>query len=100
MLSTYLDEQWFEKLQLYKESPVLYNLNLNSVELPCQYTRSPDYVPDIPVYLDMIGSEIEIVRRQGSTHRRFKLFGSNGHISNFILQFSTIYLSNLKLCNI
>ena len=86
MLSQYLDEQMPTTLQLHRESPALQELNLHGIEMPCQYTKTPDVLADAPVYLEKISSEIRTIRRQGTAFRRIAFYDSEGRKTHFILQ--------------
>eukprot|EP00210_Caulerpa_lentillifera_P007000 g6694.t1 len=85
-LHRYLEDQSPSKLQLYRERLNLQDLNLYGIEMPCQYSKNPELIPDHPVYLEKFSSEIEIVRRQGSATRRLALYDSEGRKTYFILQ--------------
>lgn len=85
-LHRYLEDQVPSKLQLHREKPNLQDLNLYGIEMPCQYSKNPESIPDYPIYLEKISSEIEIVRRQGAATRRLALYDSEGKKIHFILQ--------------
>lgn len=86
-LSVYLDNEIAGSLQLHVESPSLQEIDLTGVEMPCQHSASLDFVGDSGVvFLEKIGSQVSIIRRQGSAHRRLVFYGSNGHVTHYTLQ--------------
>lgn len=86
MLSRFLDENMPTHLQLYAESKTLQEMNLSGIEMPGQHTKGEEVVPEATIFLEKIGSEVAIIRRQGSALRRLALYGSDGHVQHFILQ--------------
>lgn len=85
-LSAYLDDEITGALQLHVESPTLQEIDLTGVEMPCQHSTNLDHAGDGVVFLEKIGSQVAIVRRQGSALRRLMFYGSNGHVTHYILQ--------------
>lgn len=86
-LQTAVEDYMPAILKLEQESRPLQDLSPLDVEMPGQYlsgefTGSPDQV----VKLERIGSDVHIVRRHGSSYRRLKLYGSDGHARYFLVQ--------------
>merc|ERR1719172_253022 len=57
---------------------------LNDIEMPGQY-RDPT-ANSAPVYVSRIGPDVDVVRRQGASHRRLRLLGSDGQTRRFLVQ--------------
>jgi transformation/transcription domain-associated protein len=55
--------------------------------MPGQYLSGEQLVSaDRVIKLERIGADVHIVRRHGSSYRRLKLYGSDGHVRFFLVQ--------------
>jgi len=86
-LHTAVEDFMPEVLHLEDESRSLQDLSPLDVEMPGQYlsgdhTGSADQV----VKLERIGTDVHIIRRHGSSYRRLKMYGSDGHVRYFLVQ--------------
>ncbi|GKB07653.1 transcription-associated protein 1-like protein [Tanacetum coccineum] len=75
-------------LKLEEESRVLHDFHVVEVEVPGQYFTDEEVAPDHTIKLDRVGADITIVRRHGSSYRRFTLIGSDGSQCHSIVQTS------------
>ncbi len=74
------------------------DLNFADIEMPGQFQDGNEVVTDAIVRLESIGSDVVIVRRQGTAVRRLAFHGSNGKTRYFTLQCSQVYASGGGLC--
>jgi hypothetical protein len=59
---------------------------LGDVELPGQYLSGLEVNPDSIIYLEGIGADVAIVRRNSSSFRRLSLLCSDGHTRHMLVQ--------------
>lgn len=83
MLETIMEDLHPTALRLENESPTLVDMLLDDLEMPCQPLPSPDS-PD-PVYIEKVGSRVEVVRRNCTSARRIVLHGSDGSARAFCI---------------
>lgn len=62
------------------------DVQLGDVELPGQYLSGVEVNPDSIIYLEGIGSDVAIVRRNASSFRRLSLLCSDGHTRHMLVQ--------------
>ena len=84
LLEGHIEERLPSSLKLEDESRALQEMPLNDIEMPGQY-RDPT-ANSAPVYVSRIGPDVDVVRRQGASHRRLRLLGSDGQTRRFLVQ--------------
>jgi hypothetical protein len=62
------------------------DVQLGDVELPGQYLSGAEVNPDSIIYLEGIGADVAIVRRNASSFRRLSLLCSDGHTRHMLVQ--------------
>lgn len=62
------------------------DVQLGDVELPGQYLSGVEVNPDGIIYLEGIGADVAIVRRNSSSFRRLSLLCSDGHMRHMLVQ--------------
>ncbi|VFQ99863.1 unnamed protein product [Cuscuta campestris] len=88
VLQSNVEDRYPAGLKLEDESRVLRDFHVVDVEVPGQYFSDQEVAPDHTVKLDRVGSDVQIVRRHGSSFRRLTLIGSDGSQRHFIVQTS------------
>ena len=83
MLETIMEDLYPSALRLENESAQLVDMSLEDLEMPCQPLPSPDS-PD-PVYIEKVGSRVDVVRRNCTSARRIILHGSDGSARAFCI---------------
>jgi hypothetical protein len=61
-------------------------VQLADVELPGQYLAGCEVPPDGIIYLEGVGADVAIVRRNASSFRRLSLLCSDGHTRHMLVQ--------------
>ena len=84
LLEGHIEERLPRSLKLEDESRALQEMPLNDIEMPGQY-RDP-ILNSAVVYVSRIGPDVDVVRRQGASHRRLRLLGSDGQTRRFLVQ--------------
>jgi len=86
-LQTAVEDYMPPILKLEDESRSLQDLSTLDVEMPGQYLSGEhNGASDKVVKLERIGADVNIVRRHGSSYRRLKMYGSDGHVRFFLVQ--------------
>jgi phosphatidylinositol kinase/protein kinase (PI-3 family) len=73
-------------LKLEKESTALQHMVFENIEIPGYRQSRQISTQEEPVFVEGVLSDIEIVQRYGSSHRRITLLGSNGEKFTFLIQ--------------
>ena len=73
-------------LKLEKESTALQHMVFENIEIPGYRQSRQISTQEEPVYVEGVLSDIDIVQRYGSSHRRITLLGSNGEKFTFLIQ--------------
>ena len=83
MLEAMIEQQYPSRLRTEVEAHGLFEISLEEVELPLQ----PVWLPENsdPVYIERVGSIVEVVRRNYNSYRRFTLTGSDGKSRSYII---------------
>ncbi|KAH9312040.1 hypothetical protein KI387_027075, partial [Taxus chinensis] len=72
-------------LKLEEESRALCEFHVVDMEVPGQYFSDQDIAPNHTVKLDMIGADVPVIRRHGSSFRRLTIVGSDGSQRHFLV---------------
>ncbi|KAL4854024.1 Transcription-associated protein 1 [Chlorella vulgaris] len=92
LLESMIDHEYAQTLKMEVEAPMassvmgLIEMSLEEMEMPGQHLPAPD-APDM-VYVDRLGSSIQVVRRNSNSFRRIVLHGSDGSLRTFLIQSS------------
>jgi len=85
-LETSIAKKGCSVLKLERESTALQHMVFENIEIPGYRQSRQLGATEEPVYVEGVLSDIEIVQRYGSSHRRITLLGSNGDRFTFLIQ--------------
>ena len=85
-LETSIAKKGCNVLKLEKESTALQHMVFENIEIPGYRQSRQIGTNEEPIYVEGVLSDIEIVQRYGSSHRRITLLGSNGERFTFLIQ--------------
>jgi len=83
LLETLIEEHYPTTLKTEIESPTLFDISFEELEMPLQSPWTPE--SSEAVYIERVGAGVEIVRRNYSSHRRIVMHGSDGKARYMLL---------------
>ncbi|KAL4439666.1 hypothetical protein ABPG75_002667 [Micractinium tetrahymenae] len=86
LLESMIDHEYPQTMKMEVEAPTLVDMSLEEMEMPGQHLPAPD-APDM-VYVDRLGSNLQVARRNSTSCRRIMLHGSDGSLHMFLVQSS------------